>query len=463
MPRRLIAASLALILLALINTAHALAEDRSGLQIVSAHTTPAGWIEIFASCPIADTGDFTITIDGGPATAPQEITSVYAPPALALVVERSPAQLAQQPDPGAPASALGQIEQLLAELPVGSLVSVISYGEHVSLLAPLSGDRAGALAALAADLAQPATSQPASGRLAEAIALGHAQIATAPPGPQALVILATDGPPTSEPLPELREAPPTITLVGLSPSSETGLRASAETLGARYLPAYSQGERAAPQVHYAAITTPAHLLRLLITSPNLLPGRHHLALSGCGGTDARWIRNEAPAFSWQLLVLSGLGGLLLGLPTGYAVARSRKRAGAPAAQRGVSGYTPGADGPTERGARRTNKTSQPRYRLVAWVGQRRISHELHERQCVIGCSPGCDLQIHAPQIADLHARITSANDQVSLVDLDSASGTSLGLGGPRLKAHQPVTLQEGDEFWLGPEVRVALRRSEQEA
>ena len=73
--------------------------------------------------------------------------------------------------------------------------------------------------------------------------------------------------------------------------------------------------------------------------------------------------------------------------------------------------------------------------------------------------PGCDLQIDGPCIAALHARLTLAGDCVTLADLDSGSGTSLGPGGPRLPAHQPTEIQDGDEIWLGPEVRIALRRT----
>jgi S-DNA-T family DNA segregation ATPase FtsK/SpoIIIE len=79
---------------------------------------------------------------------------------------------------------------------------------------------------------------------------------------------------------------------------------------------------------------------------------------------------------------------------------------------------------------------------------------------VIGRDPGCDLQIDDPLVSGLHARVSLAGGQVTLADLDSDSGTSLGLGRPRLPAHQPAEIREGDEFWLGPEVRVALRQAD---
>ncbi|MBX0330377.1 FHA domain-containing protein, partial [Oscillochloris sp. ZM17-4] len=120
----------------------------------------------------------------------------------------------------------------------------------------------------------------------------------------------------------------------------------------------------------------------------------------------------------------------------------------------------GEDAETERGARRRRDAAQPAYRLVAWAGERRITHELRERQCVIGRDPGCDLQIDGPSVSNLHARLTLAGGQITLADLGSAGGTSLGPGGPRLPAHRPTELQDGDEFWIGPEVRVALRRAD---
>jgi pSer/pThr/pTyr-binding forkhead associated (FHA) protein len=79
---------------------------------------------------------------------------------------------------------------------------------------------------------------------------------------------------------------------------------------------------------------------------------------------------------------------------------------------------------------------------------------------VIGRDPGCDFQIDGPSVSALHARLTLAGDRVTLADLDSASGTSLGPGGPQLPAHQPTEIHEGDEIWIGPEVRIALRRTD---
>jgi hypothetical protein len=158
---------------------------------------------------------------------------------------------------------------------------------------------------------------------------------------------------------------------------------------------------------------------------------------------------------WGGPALAGAVGLGLG-----ALAMRESGAGRQEAGCGRQGAPHGADGPTERGTRQLDGLPQPSYRLVVWAGERRLAHELRERQCVIGRDPGCDLQIAMPSVAELHARLSLAGGRVTLTDLGSGGGTTLGPGGPRLPAHQPTEIQEGDEIWVGPEVRIALRRAE---
>jgi hypothetical protein len=148
--------------------------------------------------------------------------------------------------------------------------------------------------------------------------------------------------------------------------------------------------------------------------------------------------------TWRLPALAGAAGVSLGILAGRREARDDRRE-----------TGDGVDAPTERGAARAPLPAR-RYRLVAWDGERRIDHELSERHCVLGHDPGCDLRLYNAWAAPLHARITQAGDIVTITDLDSGSGTFLGLGGPRLPAHQPTEFREGDEIWIGPEVRVAL-------
>ena len=165
--------------------------------------------------------------------------------------------------------------------------------------------------------------------------------------------------------------------------------------------------------------------------------------------------------AWQLPMLAAGGGLALGmLVRGWKLGAGgwgRKRQASP--QPPATNPHPGLDAPTERRPRPGERRDQPGYRLVAWSGERRIVYELRGRQCVIGRDPGCDLQIDDPGVAGLHARVSLAGRQVTLTDLDSPGGTSLSAGGPPLTAHQPAALRDGDEFWLGREVRVALRQS----
>jgi hypothetical protein len=150
--------------------------------------------------------------------------------------------------------------------------------------------------------------------------------------------------------------------------------------------------------------------------------------------------------AWRPPALAGAAGVALGLLAG------RREEGGEGQEGGR-----GVDMPTERGALPQADPPRRRYRLVAWDGDRRVDHELAGRHCVIGRDPGCDLRLQSDRSAPLHARVTLAGDLVMIADLDSGSGTFLGLGGPRLPAHQPTEIQEGDEIWLGPEVRVALR------
>jgi hypothetical protein len=347
----------------------------------------------------------------------------------------------------------------------------VAYGPQAELRAPLGGDLAGARMALAQSLVGLPADPPANLALGEAISLALVQLGAAPEGPRALVIFAADGPAAGADLPRPDETIAT-TIIGLSAEAEEGLKAAADAIGAGYLPYHSQNLADLPALldalgsRYAAITAPERLLRLTAAIP-LDPGRHQVAVTGCGGATDVWLHAEESPIklaAWMPPTLAGVGGLALGLLAGRmstASGRHAARGRTPATRRPPPSSGPGADGPTERGRRLPNAQLQPGYRLVVWAGDRRLTHELRERQCVIGRDSGCDLQINGPSVSALHARLTLAGGRVTLADLDSDSGTSLGPGGPRLPAHQPTEIQEGDEIWLGPEVRIALRRADE--
>lgn len=165
---------------------------------------------------------------------------------------------------------------------------------------------------------------------------------------------------------------------------------------------------------------------------------------------------------WQLPMLAGGAGLALGmLIRGWALRAGRwgLEARCLNPQPPTPSPHPGIDGPTERIARRGTDRAEVSYRLIVYADERRAVHELRGRQCVIGRDPGCDVPVDGPLVSALHARITLGGGRVTLTDLDSAGGTSLTPGGPPLTPHQPAEIRDGDEFWVGPEVRVALRRS----
>lgn len=159
------------------------------------------------------------------------------------------------------------------------------------------------------------------------------------------------------------------------------------------------------------------------------------------------------ALVWQLLLPFG-GGVSLGLWLGWAWVRPRSLV--PVANK--NGASPQSwEVVTERGLRRGPQATGPAYQLVIAAGQTWASHSLSERQCVIGSSPGCDIQLDHPQVADLHVRVSRVGHALSLVDLGSPQGTMLGPGGLRLSPHQPSALQVGDEFWLAGVVRCRLQ------
>ncbi len=459
--------TLAILLLATAPPAHA--EGSPSPRIVVARTDAAGLAELIVACPQspAPAPALALTIDGGSPTPPGAVVPLSVPPSLAIVVERGAGMATSgTPESTSANDALGQAELLLARMPLDAQAAVVAYAARAELLAPLGGDLAGARAALAAGQADSPATPPTGAALAEAVGLALAQLQAAPVGPRALVILAADGPGIGAALPRPADPAIAITVVGLSAAGEAELQATAAALGGVYLPYHSQdlaklpGLIAALGARYAAITAPERLLRVTSTTA-IGPGRHQIALVGCGGTADAWLRAEAPVLAWQTPALAASGGIALGLLAGRLAGGGRLTVGrrAPSPQIPAPSPQPGTDGPTERGARLPDAQHQPSYRLVVWAGERRLTHELRERQCVIGRDPGCDLQIDGPCIAALHARLTLAGDCVTLADLDSGSGTSLGPGGPRLPAHQPTEIQDGDEIWLGPEVRIALRRT----
>jgi hypothetical protein len=468
-PRRALALIVALTLLA---APAARAQGAPGPQLIAARADDAG-VELLLSCPPGAPEGFQISLDGGPALAAASAPVALAP-ALAIVVGRGPGLgLAGTPASRSADDALGQIDALLARLPAGGAVTAISYAEGgAALLAPLRADPAGARAALAVALQAPAARPPAPPALGQALDLARAQLLAAPAGPAAVVILAADSPgPIAAPAPT---APAVLTVVGLSADAEEGLRAAATALGGDYLPYHSPDLAALPALldalagRYAALGAPGAGLRVSRPLAGIAPGRHQVAASGCGGQAEAWLEIAAPTAPGPAsLAGAGLGGVALGLAAAALAGRLRRRSArsgaAPAAGRAATAPYQRLDGsPTERGPRLLSGPAAPRYRLIIWDGDRRTGHELRERQCVIGRDPGCDLPIDNRWLSALHARLTISGEQISLTDLDSSNGTTLGSGGPRLAAHQPATLHEGDEIWLGPEVRAVLRRAEGE-
>jgi hypothetical protein len=471
MPPRRAAPWLALSIIFLLAAApHARAEGPTDPRIILARANTGGGLELLVACPSDLAPDFTLSIDGGSPASPTEAVPVSAPPSLAIIVEQGAGMAAAgTPHSYSADDALGLADLLLSQLPLGSQVAAVTYGPKAELLAPLGGNLAGARAALATGLARQPADQPADRALSEAISLALAQLRAAPAGPRSIVILAADGPGAGAELPRLDEAIAS-TIIGLSAGAEAGLKAAAAALGGEYLPFYSEDMAELPGLldalgaRYAAIAAPERLLRVTAAiTPD--PGRHLVALAGCGGSAEVWLRTEEPAINiaWMTPALAGASGLAIGLLTGRMWSGRRQRgtasrALAPNTRRPTPGQA--ADGPTERGRRLLGAQGQPGYRLVVWAGDRRLTHELRDRQCVIGNDPGCDLQIEGSSVSALHARLTLVGDKVTLADLDSGSGTSLGPGGPRLPAHQPTEIQDGDEIWLGPEVRIALRRAD---
>ncbi len=160
-----------------------------------------------------------------------------------------------------------------------------------------------------------------------------------------------------------------------------------------------------------------------------------------------------PDLVWQLFLPFG-GGVGLGIWIGWVWVRPRSFV--PVASKNV-GSPQSWEVETERGVRRSPLRSSPVYQLVIATGKEWASHNLIERQCVIGSSPGCDIRLDHPQVADLHVRVSRVGHAMSLVDLGSPQGTTLGAAGLRLSPHQPSALQVGDEFWLAGAVRCRLQ------
>lgn len=176
-------------------------------------------------------------------------------------------------------------------------------------------------------------------------------------------------------------------------------------------------------------------------------------------------RAEAPQSPpWQLPMLAAGAGLALGMLVGRrgaGVARWGMRRQEPIARPPAASLHPGIDAPTERRPRPGERRAQGNCQLIVYSAERRTAHELRGRQCLIGRDPGCDIVVDEPQVAALHARVTLGVGEVTVTDLASASGTSLMPGGPALTPHRPATIYDGDEFWIGPEIRVTLHLSGQ--
>lgn len=86
--------------------------------------------------------------------------------------------------------------------------------------------------------------------------------------------------------------------------------------------------------------------------------------------------------------------------------------------RTVHGVGYACTGPEEQGRQR-GQTS-------CWLVVRGRRMVLHEEENVIGRDPAADIWLDAPSVSRHHARITVAEDRVTLEDLGSKNGTSIG-------------------------------------
>lgn len=189
------AAAAAALLAVVLAAVPALAEDYPRILRVDASHSPE--ISVTAVLPPSLAGrplpaSAVRVTGGGTSLTPSRVAPLSAG-GLRLVLV-----LDQAVRPDLVAAQQGAIREILIRLPVGTEVAMVATGAEPKLLAPLSTDRAGAVAALL-DL-DPATDAPAD-RITTGLDLARRQLLPARPGD---AVVAVDGRPTT------KEVPPAV-------------------------------------------------------------------------------------------------------------------------------------------------------------------------------------------------------------------------------------------------------------
>jgi pSer/pThr/pTyr-binding forkhead associated (FHA) protein len=95
---------------------------------------------------------------------------------------------------------------------------------------------------------------------------------------------------------------------------------------------------------------------------------------------------------------------------------------------------------------------------VVWDGRRRRVIALAGRHWTIGSDLSCTIVVQGEGVAPLHARLSRLDEGLTLTDLESASGTLVGLLGRPLTPGVPASLAEGEVVQIGPAIRVLFER-----
>ena len=424
----------------------------------------AGGVAVTLACPDA-APRLAVAVDHTPAEALARERLGPAPPALALVVDRSAAMGAPgTPESSRMADALQLARLLLALAPAESPATVVVADGAARVALPLTVDRAAALAALAAlDLTPGATGSPPLA-LGAALELAAGQLRSAPPGPRAVLILAAEGQSVGQQVAQV--APEARTLVvglgaGAGDGAASPLAGAAAGLGASYMPYHADAIEALPALHRAAagrlrvLIQPGERLRLTLSPVG--PGAHLLTMEGCGAPLA--VAFEGP--TRPLPGLAAMGGLVAAsLGAALLRARARRLAATRAAPAPVGAEARRLAPDATPTARRAGGPVGPAgLRAVLWDGERRRVVALEGRHWTVGSDPGCAIVAAGEGVVPLHARLSAAGDGLTITGLASAGDTRLGALGRLLAPGAPAPLAEGELVLLGQSTRLMVERA----
>lgn len=451
-----------LAMLLLTPTAPALAAGES----FAVEASPAG-VALTLVCPTGDP-ELAIAIDRSPVT-PLSLERVgAAPPAIAVVLDRSaPMAQAGTPQSTRLRDAAQLAELLLGLAPADAAVALIVADTAPQVAAPLTTDRAATRDALVA-LAEAPPAGTGAPPLDQALHLAEEQLRGAEPGPRALVVFADEGralaPATALPVSPVRAL--LVALGGAAAQDRSAdpdqLSAAAEQTGAGYV-RYAAGAIAELPALNRAVAQRLGLLvgpgeRLRLTLPPAGPGPHLLTVEGCGDPLALAFAGETNTpFDARMIAL----GIAIAVGATTALWRRRRPVArtAPAPAQATTEARLLAAAAITTARRAGGPSGAGGMQAVVWDGRQRRVVRLEGRHWTIGSDAGCTIMVAGPGVAPLHARLSASGEGVTITALEAEAPLRIGAHGQQLALGVPAALEEGEPVMVGQWHRLIVERA----